>query len=159
MVLKVVSTPARFWERSARCFMGRFTLGLDETAAFFWRLGDWGVNLQERDRRIVYAIRIVVGRFSSATACFKKSCRRRLLEVSKQWGERASWCEEPEELRGALGGKRDLELSGFTVSWTPSTWPTHLSPPTTITVVFYCFQRGCVVVLYRCSPCTAVRSQ
>ena len=33
-VLKVVSAPARFWERGARCFVGRFTLGLDEAAAF-----------------------------------------------------------------------------------------------------------------------------
>ena len=37
-VLKVVSAPACFWERGARCFVGRFTLGLDEAAAFF---GDW----------------------------------------------------------------------------------------------------------------------
>ena len=33
-VLKVVSSPVRFWERGARCFVGRFMLGLDEAAAF-----------------------------------------------------------------------------------------------------------------------------
>ena len=33
-VLKIVSAPARFWECGARYFVGRFTLGLDEAAAF-----------------------------------------------------------------------------------------------------------------------------
>ena len=36
----------------------------------------------------------------------------------EQWGEQASWREEHEELREALGGERDLELSRFAVSWT-----------------------------------------
>ena len=36
-VLKVVFAPARFWDRVARCFVGRFMLGLDEAAAFFGR--------------------------------------------------------------------------------------------------------------------------
>ena len=30
--------PARFWDRGAHCFVGRFILGLDEAAAFFGRL-------------------------------------------------------------------------------------------------------------------------
>ena len=35
-VLKVVSAPARLWERSARCFVGRLCVGrLDETATYF----------------------------------------------------------------------------------------------------------------------------
>ena len=29
------STPARFWDRGAHCFVGRFMLGLDEAATFF----------------------------------------------------------------------------------------------------------------------------
>ena len=36
-VLKAVSAPARFWDRGARCFMGRFMLGLEEAAACFGR--------------------------------------------------------------------------------------------------------------------------
>ena len=34
-VFKVISAPARFWDRGARCFIWRFMLGLGETAAFF----------------------------------------------------------------------------------------------------------------------------
>ena len=34
-VLKVVSAPARFWDRGARCFVGRFVLGLGEATAFY----------------------------------------------------------------------------------------------------------------------------
>ena len=34
-VLKVVSAPAHFGDRGARCFVWRFMLGLDDTAAFF----------------------------------------------------------------------------------------------------------------------------
>ena len=38
--------------------MGRFTLGLDEAAAFlFWRLGDWfyndSIDLQRENSRVV----------------------------------------------------------------------------------------------------------
>ena len=49
-VMKAVPAPARFCERGARCFVEKFPLGLDEAAALFWRLDDWGINLQERDR-------------------------------------------------------------------------------------------------------------
>ena len=31
----------------ARCFMEKFMLGLDEAAAFFWRINDRGINLQK----------------------------------------------------------------------------------------------------------------
>ena len=43
---------------------------------------------------------------------------------------RTSWNKELDgkELRGALGGERDLELTGFAVSRTPSTCLTHPSP-------------------------------
>ena len=54
VVLKVVSTPARVWKRGARCFAGRFTLGLDEAPAVFGRNDDLGINLQERDTRISF---------------------------------------------------------------------------------------------------------
>ena len=30
-----ISAPARFWDRGARCFVGRFVLELDEAAARF----------------------------------------------------------------------------------------------------------------------------
>ena len=52
-VLKVVSAPARFWERGARCFVVRLCLleRLDEAAAFFG--GEWY-------RRVFYAVRIAV---------------------------------------------------------------------------------------------------
>ena len=34
-VFKVISAPTRFWDRGARCFVGRFMLELGEAAAFF----------------------------------------------------------------------------------------------------------------------------
>ena len=34
LAFKVVSAPACFWDRGARCFVWRFILGLDEAAAF-----------------------------------------------------------------------------------------------------------------------------
>ena len=61
--MKVVSAPARFGERGARCFVGRFTLGLDEAAAVFGRKGALGTNLQKRDTRIVYDVSVAVSRF------------------------------------------------------------------------------------------------
>ena len=48
-VLKVVSAPARFWERGARCFVGRFALGLDEAAACF---GGWMARVSTCRRAI-----------------------------------------------------------------------------------------------------------
>ena len=50
-------------ERGARYFVGRFTLGLDEAAAVFGRNDDLGINLQERDSRIIYVLHIAVNRF------------------------------------------------------------------------------------------------
>ena len=50
---------------------------------FFCRKDDFGINLQERNTRTVYAVRIAVNRFfSSAAADPKRSCRRGLLEAS-----------------------------------------------------------------------------
>ena len=59
----------------------------------------------------------------------------------------ASWSEQLDgkQLRGA---ERELELSGFAVSCTPSTFSTHL-PPTTRIIVLCWFQ--CVVMLHRCN--------
>ena len=69
-----------------RCFVRRFTLGLDEAGAFLWRLVDWGNNMQERDKQIVYVIRIAVNVFFSATARSKMACRRGRLEVIRCLG-------------------------------------------------------------------------
>ena len=64
------------------------------------------------------------------------------------------WSEELDgkELRGALGGERDLELRGPTVSWDiVDRGLTHLSTPSTTSVVLCCFERGGVVrVLLHC---------
>ena len=70
-----------------------------------------------------YVLRPIV--FSPLWLVLKSHAIEGGSRLYKQWVERASWSEEPEELRGALGGERDLELSGFAVSWTPSTWSIH----------------------------------
>ena len=41
----------------------------------FWKLNDLGINLLERDRRIVYAVCIAAHRCFFAAADLKKSCR------------------------------------------------------------------------------------
>ena len=57
------SAPARFGDRGARCFVGRFMLRLDEAAACFWGIDDSGLkSLQERYGRNVYAARLEVDR-------------------------------------------------------------------------------------------------
>ena len=89
-VLKVVSVPARFWERGAHCFVVRFTLGLEEAAAFFGRKVDSGISLQERDTQIVYAVRMAVNRVFPAAAgskCHAVEGSSRLFGVR---GERLS---------------------------------------------------------------------
>ena len=76
-VLKVVSAPAHFKERGARCFVGRLGVGrLDEATECFWRSDDLAINLLERDERIVYAVCIAVHRCFSIAADSKMSCRR-----------------------------------------------------------------------------------
>ena len=65
--LQIVSTPARFWDRGVRCFVGRFSLG--RWMGLHRLLADrrLGVTiLQERYRRIIYAVRIAVDRCFSA---------------------------------------------------------------------------------------------
>ena len=84
-VLKVVSAPVRFWECGARFF-----LGLDEAAAVFWRKDDVGINLQERDTRIVYAVRVVANRFFPAAAGSKCHAVEGGLTLSDVRGERLS---------------------------------------------------------------------
>ena len=90
-VLKVVSAPVRFWECGARFLLGRFTLlGRDETAAVFGRKDDLGINLQERDTRIVYAVRVMVNRFFPAAAGSKYHAVEGGLTLSDVRGERLS---------------------------------------------------------------------
>ena len=63
-VLNVVSALVCVWKRGGRCFAGRFTLGLDDDPAGFGRNDDLGINLQEIDTRVAYAVRIAVNHFS-----------------------------------------------------------------------------------------------
>ena len=83
-VLKFVSASARFWERGARCTVGRFTSGRDKAAAFFGGKDDLGINLQERDTIILYAVRMVVNSFFPAVAgskCHAIESGSRLLNI------------------------------------------------------------------------------
>ena len=67
--------------------MGRFTLGLGEAAAFFGSKDDLGINLQERDKRIVYTVRIAVNRFVFLhSGWVEMSCRRGRLEAIRCQG-------------------------------------------------------------------------
>ena len=67
--------------------MGRFTLGLREAAAFFGSKDDLGINLQERDKRIVYAVRIAVNRFVFLhSGWVEMSCGRGRLEATQSQG-------------------------------------------------------------------------
>ena len=69
-------------------------------------------------------------------------------EVNKCQG--ASWSEkrDDKELRGALGGKRNLELRGCAVSWNIVDLPS----PRQSTTVCYANFRGCVWLIH----CSAV---
>ena len=67
-----------------RCYVRRFTLRLDEAEAFLGRKDDLGINLQERDTRIVYAVRMAVNRSFPAAAgskCYAVEGSSRLLDV------------------------------------------------------------------------------
>ena len=48
----------------------------------FWRLDDLGINLSERDRRIVNAVCIAINRCFPAAASSKMPCRRGRLEAT-----------------------------------------------------------------------------
>ena len=77
--------PARFEEqRGARCFVGKVynVRALDETAAFYWWKNGVGINLQETDRRIVYAVRITVNHCFSAAFSSKISYIQRRLDAT-----------------------------------------------------------------------------
>ena len=90
-VQKVVPAPVRFWECGARFFLEKFTLlGLDEAAAVFGRKDGLGLNLQERDTRIVYAVRVVANRFFPAAAGSKCHAVEGGLTLSDVRGERLS---------------------------------------------------------------------
>ena len=54
---------------------------LEEAAAFLGRKDNLDINLQERDRRIVYAVSIAANRCFSAAAGSKMSCRQERLEA------------------------------------------------------------------------------
>ena len=87
----------------------------------FWRIADSGFkNIQESYRRIVHVVRIAVNRFPPIARlalimlCQAMGAGRavrgdRKSGVNGCWG--TSWSEELDgkELRGALGGKRNLE--------------------------------------------------
>ena len=64
--------------------MRRFTLKLDEAEAFLGRKDDLGNKLQERDVRIVDAVRMAVNRVFPAAAgskCYTVEDGSRLLDV------------------------------------------------------------------------------
>ena len=54
---------------------------LEEAGVFFGGKDGSGVILQERDSRIVYAVRIAVDRCFSAASDLRMSCRRGRLEA------------------------------------------------------------------------------
>ena len=79
-----------------------------------WRIDNSGVkNLQELYRRIMYAVRIEVNRFSPAAKLWELEGRTDVRGDRKSGAngcQRVSWSEalDGKELRGALGGKRNL---------------------------------------------------
>ena len=133
MVLKVVSAPARFWERGARCFAGRLCVleRLVAICSIFWRIDYSGFkNFQERYRRTIYAVRVAVNRFFLRSGWFEMPCQAmgagRAARGDRKLGvngcREALWSEELErqELRG-------LEPRGCPVFWTSSTHPHSLT--------------------------------
>ena len=75
-VLKVVSMSVRFFYRGARCFMGRFTIGLVTICSVFWRIDDSGFkNLEELYRRLFYAVRVAVNCFFLRSDWFDVPCQ------------------------------------------------------------------------------------
>ena len=70
--------------------MGRFTLGLDEAAAFFGRKDNLGINLKERDTQIFYAVRIAANRFFPAAADSKCPAVERGSRLSDVRAKRSS---------------------------------------------------------------------
>ena len=95
-VLKVVSTPAHFWERSARCFVVRLCVleQLVTICNIFWRIdGSRLKNLQEKEtNRLRYTY---CGQsFSSNTAYLNNSCRRGGLEAIGAEGANGSHAVE-----------------------------------------------------------------
>ena len=75
-VLQIVYAPARFWERGARYFVGRFSFGrrmVPEARAFFWQKDDLGISFsRERYKRFVH---ITVDRRFSAARLFQITCQ------------------------------------------------------------------------------------
>ena len=92
--------------------MGRFTLRLDEAAGVFGRNNDLGIKLQERDARIVDAVRMAVNRVFHAAAdskCYAVEDGSRLLEVRRGRLSGGVMERSLTKLRGSLDGERDPE--------------------------------------------------
>ena len=71
-VLKGVSAPARFWERGARCFVGRLCLRRPDEAAMFFRGWMTWASTCWRDRQIVYAVCIAIDHCFSPVKLIQK---------------------------------------------------------------------------------------
>ena len=82
VVLQVVPALARFWERSARCFVGRLCVrGLDEAAIFFGGRMTHGGSYLAGEVQANHAVRIAVHCCFSAAADLRRSCRGGPLEA------------------------------------------------------------------------------
>ena len=130
-----------FWECGARYFVGRFSLGRWMRQRRFFADGSLGVIiLQKGYIRILYAVHIADVRCFSADRLIRGTVRTRRHEAVSAMGmdgcRGTPWSEELDDkkLHGALGRECDLEPRGFAVSWTSSTWSTHIST-STISVV------------------------
>ena len=126
--------------------MGRFTFGLDEAAEFFGRKDDLGISLQERDMRIVYAVRIAVNRFFLRSGWFDKSYRRERLEAFECQGRTVA--KERHRAKSLMAKNSAERLVASAIwnrenprFWTPSTRPAH--PSLSTTVGYADFKRGC----------------
>ena len=115
----------------------------------FWRLNDWGINLQERETnrsRHTYCSQSLFLRYGS----FKKVMPSRAAQGYGTSGvngcREASWSEQLDgtELRGALGNERDQgprasPFSGHRLHGQPT--------------LLHLLQ--CGMLISKCSPCTA----
>ena len=95
-----------------------------------------------------YVLRSIV--FSPLRLVLKSHAVEGGSRLSKQWGERASWSKELDgkELRGVLGGKRNLEPRG-------SSFSGHRLP-----ILLHRLQCGMLISKGLCSPnipCSAVQ--
>ena len=122
----------------------------------FWRADDLGFkNFQEWYRRIVYAVRIAVNRFFLRSGWFEMPYQAMGTGRAARGGRKsgadgcrgASWSEELDgkELRGALGGKRNLKP--------------RESPFSGHRLAILLRRLQCGMLISKCSPCTAAHYQ